>query len=94
VKLESHGIVVQSVDAAIRLQPGDADVTLCVGSTEGAGARDDCAARITPAALPRSMRGYDAFDGVRWQGTTPDVLERDQQIAWEQLTAKRQLGSA
>jgi len=40
------------------------------------------------------MRGYDAFDGVRWQGTTPDVLERDQQIAWEQWTAKRQLGSA
>jgi hypothetical protein len=94
VKLESHGVVVQSVDAAIRLQSGDADVTLCVGSTAAAGTRDDCAARISPAALPRSMRGYDAFDGIRWQGTTPDVLERDQQIAWEQWTAKRQLDNA
>ena len=94
VKLESHGVVVQSVDAAIRLQPGDADVSLCVGSTAAAGARDDCAARISPAALPRSMRGYDAFDDVRWEGTTPDVLEREQQIAWEQWTAKRQLDKA
>ena len=94
VKLESHGVVLQSVDAAIRLQPGDAVVTLCVGATDGASTRDDCAARISPAALPRSMRGYDAFDGVRWEGTTPGVLERDQQTAWEQWTAKRQLEKA
>jgi len=94
VKLESHGVVLQSADAAIRLQSGDAAVTLCVGTAEGAGGRDDCAANISPAALPRSMRGYDAFDAVRWQGVTPDVLERDQQIAWKQWAAKRQLDNA
>jgi len=94
VRLESHGGAVQSLDVPIRLQSSDDDITLCIGSADGVGTRDDCNTRVSAAALPRSMRGYDAFDRVRWQGTSPDVLERDQQVAWKQWTAKRELDAA
>jgi hypothetical protein len=94
VRVESQGTVLQTIDVPIRLAPVDEDVTLCVAASDSAVANDGCAAAVNPAALPRSMWGYDAVDHVRWQGTSPAVLAADQQRAFEQWTAKRTLDEA
>jgi hypothetical protein len=94
VRVESHGAVLQSTDASIRLQSPEEDVTLCVGSSDTSAANDACDATVSAAALPRAMWGYDAIDHLHWEGTSPDALDRDQRIALEQWTAKRLLDDA
>jgi hypothetical protein len=94
VRMESNGAVLQSIDAPIRLKPPDDDVTVCVGSSETGTASDACAATISAAALPRAMWGYDAIDHLRWEGSSPDALDRAQRLALEQWTAKRALDEA
>ena len=90
VRMEANGAVLQSIDVPIRVRSLDDDVTVCVGSGDGAG-RDTCSTTLTAAALPRSMWGYDAIDRLRWEGSSPDALDREQRTAFDQWTAKRAL---
>ena len=94
VRVESNDVLQQSIDVPIRLQAPDDEVTLCVGVSDAGQAREECAATVSAAALPRSMWGYDAVDRLRWEGTSPDALDRDQRVALDRWTAKRALDEA
>jgi hypothetical protein len=94
IRLESGGATLQSIDAPIRLASTEDDVSVCVTWSESAATTGECTATISAASLPRVMWGYDAVDRVRWQGMSPDMLEGDQRIAFEQWTATRTLDEA
>ncbi|HUK37471.1 MAG TPA: hypothetical protein VLV86_26320 [Vicinamibacterales bacterium] len=94
VQLESNGVTLRSTEAPIRLEPPGSDVTVCVTSLESAAATDGCNTSVTAGALPHFLWGYDAVDQVRWQGASPDMLDGDQRIAFDQWTAARRLDDA
>jgi hypothetical protein len=92
VQLRSNGVDLRSVNVPMRAMSSDAEVTLCVTSA-ASDATDtaECTTRMTAAALPRSMRGYDAIDRVRWRAGSDRVLDADQRVALARWREYRQL---
>jgi hypothetical protein len=64
VRLESSGRVVGATEVPMRLAGFDERITACIGSSSSAGTESACSVSLSPAALPRSWRGYDAVDRI------------------------------
>jgi hypothetical protein len=65
VRLVSQGATVAAVDLPVRVQPPNANLTVCIMPDDGVADSDPaCTVGMAGSALPRSMRGYDAADAV------------------------------
>lgn len=78
----------ESTEATVRIAPLEELVTICVG-LPGGPSEGGCTARVAPASLPVSPRGYDAVDEVRMDGR--GSLDRERRVAWQRWWAMRQL---
>jgi hypothetical protein len=90
VRLAADGRDVAAVSAPVRVLGADDRVILCVAA-DAASAADgaDCTAPMLARALPRSARGYEVADEVRWPSARPP-LTADQDAAlraWQALEA-------
>ena len=95
VMLLREGQSLASTELPLRTVPAEAPFTLCV-TDEGAGAdtATDCTGKTAAAALPRSVRGYDAIDRVDWRGGSEETLPVDQRLAFARWRAMRALDEA
>ncbi len=82
VRLQSNGVEVRALEVPVRFVAFDGEPTICVTST-GTDPSDGtrCDATLSPRALPRAMRGYDAAGGIVWRAGPESVLDAEQQRA-------------
>ncbi len=90
--LRRDGLTLAAADLPVRVLSAVAPFTLCVADPViGGAAGTDCTAVTTAAALPRSLRGYDAVDRVSWLGGSEQQLPADQRLALARWRAVRAL---
>jgi hypothetical protein len=91
VRLQANGAALQSVEVPVRAIPPDDEVVVCV-TAPGVDASDtaECTTRVTAAALPRSMRGYDAADRILWRAGDAFV-DREQRAALDAWRTYRRI---
>ena len=93
VRIVANEQELASVTAPIRTLRADERFTVCEAPTE-AGATGECTARPPVAALPRSLRGYDAADRVVITDTDTLTVEQRTALArWRAFKALDETGS-
>lgn len=80
VSLISHGERIAGAAVPIRMAADDQPLTVCVGGAVLESNAQACTVIVPPETLPRSMRGYDAADEVRWEAG-PQLLIPEQRAA-------------
>jgi hypothetical protein len=92
LELTGNGIQPVSLDLPVKVLDQNEPVTLCVTS-EGAAAEPPCSVSTSVERLPRSVRGYESIDDLRWSGggTRPAADQQKAIDAWQSL---RQLESS
>ena len=95
VTLLREGKSLASTELPLRAVPAEVPFTLCVAEAgAGADTGSDCTGKTAAAALPRSVRGYDAVDRVDWRGGSEETLPVDQRLAFARWRAMRALDEA
>jgi hypothetical protein len=97
VRLESSGRVVSTTEVPVRLAGIDERLTACVGSPSSTGSESvECSLALSPAALPRSWRGYDAVDRVEVGPGSLDVAgeRRNALELWRRVRQVEDAGNA
>ncbi len=91
LELRSGDLTLATADFPVRLASSTDTITVCIeGIRDADRAADNCTARISPGALPRSARGLEAADAVVWHGAESE-LSAPQRQALQTWQAYRQL---